>query len=185
MTGRRHFASYNPRRLIGVSVIPMYDVAWAIEELERTLQKGLLNPMINCQAPEGCPPYRDPVYDRFWAAASEAGAPVTLHLLTGRVLSPLGGAADQTPVERQENPAQWIALFNEIQTVLANDFIFGGILERFPNLKLVCSEYEVAWIPGFHDPPGPDRRQYHAFSSPQAEDARQRLHADAGLARFH
>jgi predicted TIM-barrel fold metal-dependent hydrolase len=52
-------------------------------------------------------------------------------------------------VERQENPALWIALFNEIQTVLANDFIFGGILERFPNLKLVCSEYEVAWIPGF------------------------------------
>jgi uncharacterized protein len=143
------FASHNPKRLIGVSVIPMNNVAWAIEELERTLQKGLLNPMINCQAPEGCPPYRDPVYDRFWAAASEAGAPVTLHLLTGRVLSPLGGAADQTPVERQENPAQWIALFNEIQTVLANDFIFGGILERFPNLKLVCSEYEVAWIPGF------------------------------------
>jgi predicted TIM-barrel fold metal-dependent hydrolase len=83
------FASYSPKRLIGVSVIPMHDVAWALEELERTLEKGLLNPMINCQAPEGCPPYRDPVYDRFWAAASEAGAPVTLHLLTGRVLSPL------------------------------------------------------------------------------------------------
>ena len=33
--------------------------------------------------------------------------------------------------------------------MLANDFIFGGILERFPELKLVCSEYEVAWIPGF------------------------------------
>jgi predicted TIM-barrel fold metal-dependent hydrolase len=77
------------------------------------------------------------------------GAPVTLHLLTGRVLSPLGGALDQTPEERHDNPAQWIALFNEIQTVLANDFIFGGILERFPTLKLVCSEYEVAWIPGF------------------------------------
>ena len=143
------FASYNPKRLIGVSVIPMYDVAWAIEELERTLQKGLLNPMINCQAPEGCPHYRDSVYDRFWAAASEADAPVTLHLLTGRVLSPLGGAADQTPVERQENPAQWIALFNEIQTVLANDFIFGGILDRFPRLRVVCSEFELSWIPNF------------------------------------
>jgi predicted TIM-barrel fold metal-dependent hydrolase len=34
------FASYNPKRLIGVSVIPMHDVAWAIEELERTLEKG-------------------------------------------------------------------------------------------------------------------------------------------------
>jgi uncharacterized protein len=143
------FAASNPRRLIGVSVLPMHDVAWASAELERTLEKGLRNPMNNCQAPEGCPPYRDPVYDRFWAAASEADAPVTLHLLTGRVLSPLGGAPDQTPEERHDNPAQWIALCNEIQTVLAKDFIYGGILERFPQLKLVCSEYEVGWIPGF------------------------------------
>lgn len=143
------FVSYNPKRFIGVSVIPLHNVDWALQELQRTLQKGLMNPMINCQAPEGCPHYRNPVYDRFWAVASEAGAPVTLHVLTGRVLSPLGGAQDQTPEERQANPAQWIDLFHEIQTVLANDFIFGGILERFPKLKVVCSEYEVSWIPGF------------------------------------
>ena len=37
----------------------------------------------------------------------------------------------------------------QIQSVLANDFIFGGILDRFPNLKLVCSEFEMSWIPGF------------------------------------
>jgi len=55
------FASYNPKRLIGVSVIPMYDVAWAIEELERTLHKGLLNPMINCQAPWSAIPDTPPV----------------------------------------------------------------------------------------------------------------------------
>ena len=143
------FVSSNPKRFIGVSVIPLHDVDWALQELARTLKKGLTNPMINCQAPEGCPHYRDPVYDRFWAVASEAGAPVTLHVLTGRVLSPLGGAQDQTPEERQANPAKWIDLFHEIQTVLANDFIFGGILERFPKLKVVCSEYEVSWIPGF------------------------------------
>jgi predicted TIM-barrel fold metal-dependent hydrolase len=143
------FVSHSPRRFVGVSVIPMNEVEWAIKELQRTLKKGLRNPMINCQAPEGCPPYRDSLYDPFWAAASEADAPVTLHVLTGRVLSPLGGVADQTPEERHGNPALWIDLFNEIQTVLANDFIFGGILERFPKLKVVCGEYEVSWIPGF------------------------------------
>ena len=137
------FVSSNPQRFIGVSVIPLHDVDWALQELQRTLRQGLMNPMINCQAPAGCPHYRDSVYDRFWAVASEAGAPVTLHVLTGRVLSPLGGAQDQTPEERQANPAQWIDLFQEIQTVLANDFLFGGILERFPKLKVVCSEYEV------------------------------------------
>ena len=144
------FVSYNPTQLIGVGVIPMHDVDWAVKELERTLNKGLLSPMIHCRAPEGCPPYRDPIYDRFWAAANAAGAPVTLHILTGRVLDPLILARTfQTPEEHQENPGLWVELINELQPVLANDFIFGGILDRFPQLKLVCSEFEMSWVPGF------------------------------------
>src|SRR5919109_1363786 len=98
------FVAYDPKRLIGVSVIPMHDVEWAVKELERTLHQGLVGPMINCQAPEGCPPYRDPIYDRFWAVAETAGAPVTLHILTGRVLSPLTQTDTQTPSERGANP---------------------------------------------------------------------------------
>ena len=143
------FVSYNPQRLIGVSVIPMHDVDWAIQELERTGPQGLVGPMINCQAPEGCPPYRDACYDRFWAAAQAADAPVTLHILTGRTLAPLALVDSQTPEERGANPRGMLDLFNEIETVLANDFIFGGILDRFPRLRVVCSEFELSWIPNF------------------------------------
>ncbi len=143
------FISHDPKRLIGVSVIPMHDVDWAVKELRRTLDKGMSGPMINCDAPEGCPPYRDPVYDRFWAVAEEAGVPITLHILSGRVLSPLATSESKTPEERGANPSGMLALFGEIQGVLANDFIFGGILDRFPNLNIVCSEFEVSWIPHF------------------------------------
>src|SRR5205823_8757453 len=131
------FVSSNPKRFVGVSVIPMNDVDWACKELARTLKQGLLNPMINCQAPAGCPPYRDSIYDGFWAAASEAAAPVTLHLLTGQVLSPLGGAQEQTPEERRANPAKWIELFAEIQSVLAYDLVFVALLECIPHVTLV------------------------------------------------
>ena len=144
------FVSYGPQRLIGISVIPMLDVDWAVDELARTLNRGLKGPMINCHAPEGCPPYRDPVYDKFWAAAEEAGVPITMHIITGRVMDALILARlGQTPEETSANPGLWIDLFIEAQTVLANDFIYGGILDRFPNLKLLCSEFEVSWIPGF------------------------------------
>jgi predicted TIM-barrel fold metal-dependent hydrolase len=143
------FLSYDPKRLIGVSVIPMYDVDWAVEELQRTLKKGLVGPMIPCDTPEGCPPYRDPIYDRFWAVAEEAEAPVTLHILSGRVLSPLANSDTKPPEERGDNPRGMLALFGEVQGVLANDFIFGGILDRFPRLNIVCSEFEVSWIPHF------------------------------------
>ena len=37
----------------------------------------------------------------------------------------------------------------EVMETLANDFIFGTILDRFPKLKVMCSEFEVAWIPSF------------------------------------
>ncbi len=144
------FVSYSPKRLIGISTIPMYDVDWAVNELARTLNKGLNSPMINCQPPEDCLPYRDRVYDKFWAAAEEAGVPITLHILTGRVVDALFLARiGQTPEETSANPGLWIDLFIEAQTVLANDFIYGGILDRFPNLKVLCSEFEVSWIPGF------------------------------------
>jgi predicted TIM-barrel fold metal-dependent hydrolase len=143
------FVSYNPKRLVGVSVIPMHDVAWAIQELQRTLEQGLVGPMIHCQAPAGCPPYRDPVYDRFWAVANEAGVPITLHILTGRILAPLALADTQSPEARGDMPRGMLELFGEIQGVLANDFIFGGILDRFPNLIVVCSEFELSWIPHF------------------------------------
>lgn len=56
---------------------------------------------------------------------------------------------DQTQEEREGNPGSWIDLSSEIQNVLANDFIFGGILDRFPALKICCSEFEVSWVPGF------------------------------------
>ena len=143
------FVSHDPRRLIGVSTIQMNDVDWAVKELERTAKKGLMGTMINCQAPHGCPPYRDPLYDRFWAAASDAGVSITLHILTGRTLDPLILASTQTPEEYGENPGLWVEMMNEIQGVLANDFIFGGILERFPKLIVICSEFEMSWIPGF------------------------------------
>ncbi|ETX00437.1 MAG: hypothetical protein ETSY1_11205 [Candidatus Entotheonella factor] len=143
------FVSHDSKRLIGVSVIPTDDVEWAVQELQRTAKKGLVSTMIPCQAPEDCPPYRDPIYDRFWAAACETDTPITLHILTGRKLDPIAFAHFQTEAEASDNPALWVDLLNEIQLVLANDFIFGGILDRFPQLKVICSEFEVSWVPGF------------------------------------
>ena len=107
--------------------------------------------IMNAQAPEGCLPYRDQSYDRLWAVAEEAGTPLLLHLLTGRAQEPvlMAFCHDQTEEERGANPGLWADMIHEIQTVLANDFIFGGILDRFPKLKILCTEFELAWVLGF------------------------------------
>ena len=140
------FCSHDRERLYGVAMIPMSDVDWAVDELERIARQGHRSAMINLIPPEGCPPYRDGIYDPFWARAEELDIAITLHIITGRVPDPLHLHSRE---EQAESPAMQVALMYEIMGVLANEFIFGRILDRFPRLKLVCSEFEISWIPPF------------------------------------
>ncbi len=140
------FIAHDPKRLIGSAMIPMDDVDWAVAELERTGKMGFKTPMIHAAPPEGCPPYRDKSYDSFWAAAQEMDLTVTLHIVTGRVPDPM---ACHTVAEWEEGPNMFLDTWEEIPHVLATDFIFGTILDRFPRLKVVTAELELSWIPNF------------------------------------
>ena len=140
------FCSRDPKRLIGTALIPIEDVDWGVAELQRTAAKGLKGAMIGLQPPEEYPPYHLPVYDRFWAAAQDIGAPLTLHIVTGRVRSHM---ALITADERAAMPMTIISQRAEVMSVLARDFIYGGVLDRFPALTLLCSEFEISWIPWF------------------------------------
>jgi len=51
--------------------------------------------------------------------------------------------------DRLDMPKLTLWILFEAPPVLANEFIFGGIMDRFPNLKVVLSEYEVSWLPYF------------------------------------
>jgi predicted TIM-barrel fold metal-dependent hydrolase len=140
------FIAYDRARLLGAAMIPMDDVDWAVRELERVAKLGFRTPMIHAAPPEGSPPYRDKVYDPFWARAEETGLPVTLHIVTGRIPDPM---ACHTREEWEEGPNMFLSTWEEIPHVLAADFIFGKILDRFPALKVVTAELELSWIPNF------------------------------------
>ena len=140
------FCSHDPERLVGVAMIPMDDIDWACAELDRVAKRGLKGAIINLMPPEGSLPYRDRAYDPFWARAEELEFPLTLHIITGRIPDPLHF---HTREEQGQCASMQIALMYEIMGVLANEFIFGQILDRFPRLKLVCSEFEISWIPPF------------------------------------
>ena len=139
----REFFSHDPARLIGIGVIPLVDVDWAIKEMERCIKMGFRGVAVNCRAPQGSTPYRDKMYDPFWARAAEMGVPVTLHSITGWVPDPLH---PHTPEEFGEAPRTALDIYHEIQGTLAADFIFGGIFDRHPSLKIICSEFELSWM---------------------------------------
>ena len=134
--------SEDPKRLLGTAMIHLEDVDWAIAELERSVKNGLVQAIINCDARPNWEPYRSSRYDPFWARAVEMDIPVVLHIITGNARDTFTLHGD----ERGDAARISWGVLSEAAPVLSNEFIFGGVLDRFPDLKVVLSEYEVSWL---------------------------------------
>ena len=139
------FAGAHPDRFLCTAMVPTDDVGWACAELERTSARGMKGAVVFCANLPGVPPYRDPAYDPLWQTAIETDNPIILHIITGNERDPFTLDGD----ELGDAAAMTIAVLQEVQPTLANEFVFGGILDRFPELKVQLGEYEVAWLPNF------------------------------------
>jgi predicted TIM-barrel fold metal-dependent hydrolase len=128
------FCSHSPKRLIGLGLVAMQDVNEAVRELQRIAKKGLRGVMMNA-APPGDVPYSDPHFDPVWAVAQDLGLPMSLHILTGKRIVQLGKGRVATTV----------TIIHEVQNSLI-DFLYNGVLERFPRLRLVSAENDIGWI---------------------------------------
>ncbi len=136
------YCAYAPKRLAGLALISLYDVAEGVKELGRCAKRGLKGALIWASPPESRP-YSSPDYDPFWAAAQELEMPISLHSITG--MGAESRLAIKTPLDRYVRSA---VLCHEVQRTLVV-LIFAGVLERFPTLKVVSAENEVGWVPFF------------------------------------
>src|SRR5260221_533749 len=134
------FCSYAPERFAGLALISLFDVEQGRQELERCRKKGLKGALIWASPPEERP-YSLPLYDPLWATAQELEMPLSLHLATGR--------RKESKIDESNLTEFWVNLVarpHEIQHSLLT-LIFGGVLERFPRLKVVSAENDIAWTP--------------------------------------
>lgn len=130
-----------PGHLMGIPMISLYNIENGIKELERCKKGGLIGALIWQVPPENLPLTSD-YYDPFWEAAQDLNMPVNLHILTGFNYSRF----------KREGLDAYRCSVNKKLTDAANalfDIVFSGVLERFPRLKIVFVENEIAWIP-FH-----------------------------------
>lgn len=132
------YCAYNPKRLVGLCTVTLEDIPAAVAELKRAAQKGLRGVMVCCAPPDERP-FSHPDYDPFWAAAQDLNLPVALHILTGH----RGHGIDFNRIL-----VSYMRLPQEVQRTLST-MVFGGVLERFPRLKLISAECDVSWIPHF------------------------------------
>jgi predicted TIM-barrel fold metal-dependent hydrolase len=142
------YCQYDLKRLIPLGLITLEDIPAAVAELARIKQRGMAGAMIWGEAPPERP-YSHPDYDPFWAAAQDLDMKLSLHILTGA--QGTGGDAGRVlnvnlrGIERMIGVVSMVHPIERSLTAL----IFGGVLERYPRLKIVSAENDVAWIPFF------------------------------------
>jgi predicted TIM-barrel fold metal-dependent hydrolase len=142
-------------RLIGLGVIPWTDVDDAIAELKHCAKVGLKGVALGVY-PSG-KGYPTPEDDRFWAAAIDAGMPLTVHVAFDR----LGPRASQPTFEyagadpevlKKLGPrklVEWVALpfLGTAPSMSLSQLILSGVFDRLPDLRIFFAETRLGWVP--------------------------------------
>jgi predicted TIM-barrel fold metal-dependent hydrolase len=138
------FCAEAPDRLKGVAMVCIDDIGSAIAEMRRARDIGLAGALIPTAVPASRP-YGSPDYDPLLAAAVELGLPLSLHLGANR----LGSGGFETDMG-QIRPSYFAVCEHSVKVSVA-DMIFGGVFDRFPELRIGVIEHELGWIPFFLD----------------------------------
>lgn len=125
--------------LIPLCLIPLWDADEAAAEVRRNADRGV-RAVCFSEIPHhlGLPSIHTDRWDPFFAACNETETVVCMHI----------GSSSKMPATSPDAPAavQATLSFNNAMASLS-DFLFSGVLIRFPNLKLAYSEGQIGWIP--------------------------------------
>ena len=144
---RAEYAAHDPSRLKLVAKLPMIDPVRAAAELERCLTRhpDVFVGMVTAQHILDRN-LSDPVFDDVWAVADQHRVAVCIH----------GGgqAPDQVPIaiDRYDTRLEKHAFTHPFGAMLAiMNFTVGGILAKFPNLRVGVMEAGCGWLPFWLD----------------------------------
>ena len=140
------FCSEAPDRLWGQPQIPLWNIDNAIQEMDRCLKAGLVGATIWMVPPEEIP-FSSDHYERFWAAAQDMQAPVSMHINTGFGAYAAGAREAGRARDRLASLKRSASGHKQVTADALTDIIGSGVLERFPELKIVVAEVEIGWIP--------------------------------------
>ncbi|GEO14196.1 amidohydrolase family protein [Microvirga aerophila] len=126
--------SQHPDRFLGIATLPMQDPERAVAELRRSMTElGLRGAQIGSHV-EGRN-LDDPALEPLWAAAAELGAFILVH--------PQKTAAN----DRLKSYYLKNLIGNPLDTTIAAaSLVFGGVLERYPDLKF-CFAHGGGFMP--------------------------------------
>ena len=125
--------------LVPLIIIPLWDAGLAAEEVRRNAERGCRAVCFSEIPPNlGLPSVHTDYWDPFFAACQDTGTVVCMHI----------GSSSKMPATSSDAPPAVAASlsFNNAMASLS-DFLFSGVLVRFPTLKLAYSEGQIGWLP--------------------------------------
>ena len=153
------FSETHPDRFAGIACIPNHDIEAAVAEIERVAKRGAVRGLEISNTLDMKPLYHGH-WNPLWEAVDACGLPVHIHTIGGKLPETEG----LTQLESRAAFATFITGFQLKMADKLMEAIYGGVLERYPRVKLVIGEAGIGWItlrPRAHGPrmggpvPGP------------------------------
>jgi predicted TIM-barrel fold metal-dependent hydrolase len=137
------FVAAAPERLFGAAMVAPHEISAAVEETRRCVSEYGFKAVFLAPGTVNRRPWHDPVYDPLWAECERLGVPVAFHG---------GGRTHLRPDFSLEIFADRLMMwhtFNQPLGVMTAcvSLCGGGVLERFPRLKVALLEGNCSWAP--------------------------------------
>lgn len=129
------YCEFAPSRLLGCGQSAMRSPQEGVEDLRAIKALGLRGVMMPGEPAEA--DYDSDIYNPVWEAAIELELPLSFHILTG----PSGAV-------RGPRLNSFLSIIRGNQDILGT-MIFGGVFERYPELRVVCVEADAGWVPHY------------------------------------
>jgi predicted TIM-barrel fold metal-dependent hydrolase len=133
------WAGSYPGRFIPCAIMPFWDPELMAAEVRRVAAKGC-HALTFSENPEklGHPSLHCDHWDPFWAACSDVGTVVCLHI----------GSSSSMIVTATDAPADVTITITPMNSFLAlADLLWTPIFRKFPEIKIALSEGGIGWIP--------------------------------------
>jgi predicted TIM-barrel fold metal-dependent hydrolase len=136
------------QRLFGMAMIPWWDVDLAVAEIARIHEMGIKGVNLTSNPHQlGLPDLSDPCYQPMWEAATERGLPVNFHIGAAVTAKGFSGTSAWPSMDNDQKLALGSALLYASNAQVLGNFIYSGIFDRNPELKMVSVESGIGWIP--------------------------------------
>lgn len=132
----------DPKRMYGACAVSPHDIASAVTEVRRSVEDLYFKAVFVRPNMFNNRPWHSSYYDPFWSVAQDLGVSIGFHEATGSRMPAAG--ADRFP---DNMGIAHVATHSIEQMLTCMDIIMGGVMERYPKLRVGFLEAQSGWLP--------------------------------------